>query len=423
MAKVVQTSNNYRNPYRPLPIKLFNAGGRALESFGLFGSLDANTLIEQAKKKTGLTDLGPGFGDGDIFFQAFHKLVQCLNDEAQLTPFGKLIQKTRLVSALSTRLRIQELVRKHVEIQDADLGRVIVIAGLQRTGTTTLHRLIAADPNMRSLLSWEALNPLPLEGEERGKPQKRIKLAQQAEKALAYMAPEFFAIHPVEHDAPEEDILLLDLCFMSQAPEATFHVPTYAKWLEEQDHEPAYRYLKTVLKVLEWHQPNKNWVLKTPHHMEHIDQLLKVFPEATIVQTHRDPQKTTGSFCSMVAHGRGVFSDQVDPVEVAHHWTNKVELMMRRSIETRASAPKERFADVSYYDLLKDPLGEIEKVYQQAGIFLEESSKQAMSVTQSKNKQHRYGKHVYDIADFDLSVGSIEEKYAFYREHYSIPNE
>lgn len=417
------TSNHYQKPYRPIPIKLFNMMGALLQPMGAFGDLNALALMAAAKKKTDLSDFGEGFAEGEIFYQAFITLINALNQEAKLTPFGKLIQKTRFISALSTRLRIADLLKKHPEIKQINLGKIIVIAGLQRTGTTTLHRLIAADPNMRSLVSWEALNPLPFEGEQKGKPEKRIKLAKQAEKALAYMAPEFFAIHPVEHDAPEEDILLLDLCFMSQAPEATFYVPTYAKWLEAQDHEAAYRYLKKVLQVLHWYRPNKNWVLKTPHHMEYIDKIISVFPEATIVQTHRDPQKTTGSFCSMVAHGRGVFSDEVDAKEVAQHWTDKVERMMRLSIEARKNSQKNCFIDISYYDLLKNPINEIEKIYAQAGIYLEASSKQAMSVTKEKNKQHRFGKHVYDIADFGLTVESIEEKYRFYREHYQIPQE
>jgi hypothetical protein len=424
MPNVRETSRVYDKPYRPLPIKLFNFVCRL---FGLNQSLSAEDLLKKAKKQSKLKDFGEGFEEGGLFREAFMTLIDALNNEAKLTPFGVFIQKTRLLAALKTRLRIADLYKNHPELNKVDLGKIIIIAGLQRTGTTTLHRLIAADPDIRSLVSWEALNPLPLEKEKKGEPSKRIKLAQQAEKALAYMAPEFFAIHPVEHDAPEEDILLLDLCSMSQAPEATFYVPTYAKWLEEQDNLPAYEYLKSVLRVLQWYEGKPNWVLKTPHHMEYLEEILKVFPNATIVQTHRDPQKTTGSFCSMVAHGRGVFSDEVDPKEVAQHWLRKVERMMRRSIEVRTKAEKNgqgtRFVDVSYYDLLKNPVTEIENIYERAGIYLETSSKQAMELTNNKNKQHRYGKHIYDIADFGLSKEAIDEKYAFYKDYFRIPSE
>lgn len=416
--KVLETSNNYSDPYRPLPIAIFNACGKTLKPFGFFGDLEVERLMQAAQNKTGLNEYGELW-----FVKPLSHLVKAINKDAKLTPFGLIVQRMRLVDALSARLRVEDLLSKHPEILSQDLGKLVVIAGLQRTGTTTLHRLMAADPNMRSLASWEALNPLPLPGEKNGKPSARIKAAKTAEKGLAYLAPEFFAIHPVEHDAPEEDILLLDLCFMSQAPEATFYVPEYAQWLEEQDHTPAYEYLKTLLKILHWQSPKKNWVLKTPHHMEYLDILLKVFPEATVVQTHRDPQKTTGSFCSMVAHGRGVFSDDVDAKEVARHWVKKVRRMMSLSIEVRKKLGDDNFIDISYYDLIDDPIEQLKSIYQKAGIPFDEKSINAATNTSKKNVQNRYGKHIYHLEDFDLSKEKIESEYGFYREAYAIPNE
>ena len=417
---VKETSTNYDKPFRPLPIALLNSTGRVAQRLGFSSPLNVDKLLAQAKRKAGLTDFGDPW-----FLEPLRVLVNSINQEAELTPFGKLVQKGRLEAALVLRLRIEALLKQHPEIADIDLGKIIIIAGLQRTGTTTLHRLIAADPDMRALYSWEALNPLPLPGEKAGDPQKRLKQAKVAEKGLAYIAPEFFAIHPVEYDAPEEDVMLLDLCFMSQAPEATMHVPTYAAWLEHQDHSKAYEYLRTVLKILTWQRAAKNWVLKTPHHMEYLDVILKVFPEATIVQTHRDPQKTTGSFCSMVSHGRGVFSDDVDAKEVARHWVRKVNRLMKRSIEVREQSDgmHNRFVDVSYYDLLKDPLAEVRRIYQVAGIPFSEDAMQSVNETKKRNVQNRYGKHVYHLQDFDLSREQIEQEYGFYREKYAIPFE
>lgn len=416
--KITETSNHYDNPYRPLPIALLNGIGNMMSTMGLTPKLKIDSLIANAKRKTGLSD----FGD-EWFLEPLRVLIDATNNEAQLTTLGMMIQKGRFEDALANRLRIEAMCKKHPEITDIDLGNIIVIAGLQRTGTTTLHRLLAADPDMRSLISWEALNPAPLENEKPGEPTARIKKAKLAENGLAYLAPEFFAIHPVEFDAPEEDILLLDLSFMTQSPEAIMYVPTYAKWLEENDSTKAYEHLKKTLQVLHFQNPAKNWVLKTPHHMEYLDTLLDVFPKAKIIQTHRDPQKTMGSFCSMVAHGRGVFSDNVDAKEVAHHWSNKVERMMRLSIDVRKQRDSSSFLDVSYYDLVKDPVAELEKIYQFAGIEFTDDARQAVKKTKSKNKQNRYGKHVYDLADFDLSKELIEKQYGFYREQYNIPHE
>ncbi len=298
-----------------------------------------------------------------------------------------------------------------------------MIAGLQRTGTTMLHRLIAADPRARALMSWEALHPAPLPGEGRTGSFRRRAEAKGAELGLRALAPEFFAIHPVESDAPEEDVLLLDHAFTSQAPEATLHVPTYAAWLEGQDMVPAYRWLARALAVLAWQRSGDFWVLKTPNHMENLRELLTVFPDAIIVQTHRDPHATMGSFCSMVAHGRGVFSDHVDAREVGRHWLRKVRRMIDRSLSARAEGAEASCVDVSYYDLLKDPLEEVSRIYAHAGLSLDAPAEAAMRAVLARDVQHRYGRHVYRTRDFGLSPARIEETFADYRARFGIRRE
>jgi hypothetical protein len=177
------------------------------------------------------------------------------------------------------------------------------------------------------------------------------------------------------------------------------------------------------MQVLLWQRPAKYWVLKTPHHMEYLDTLLDVFPEAKIVQTHRDPQKTMGSFCSMVAHGRGVFSDHVDAKEAASHWVRKVRRMIEKSMEIRKQRGEEHFLDVSYYDLLDEPIKELERIYNFAGIEFTDKTATAAKQTTVRNVQHRYGHHRYDLEDFGLSRQEIEKQFAFYRNHYNIPHE
>ena len=392
---------DYEKPYRPLAVAMLNHAGCLC---GLPGPLDAQKMVANANRRAGLRDFGDGW-----FLEPLAVLVDSINAEAELTPLGRWVQKSRLEGALAKRLRVEELLRQQPEIPDIDLGKVIVIAGLQRTGTTTLHRLIGADPQSRELLAWEALDPLPT---PRG---VRITRARMAEQAIAYMAPEFFAVHPIEHDAPEEDILLLDLCFMSQSPEAVMHVPSYSKWLERQDHTKAYAYLRTLLKILHWQRPGRFWVLKTPNHAEYLDVILKVFPEATIVQTHRDPQIAVPSFCSMVAHGRGMLSDRVDTREIASHWTRKMRRMMKRSMEARKRADARRFVDVSYGDLLRDPLGELQRIYRKAGIVFGEVAERAARDALGTQVQHRYGRHVYRLDDFGLTRESVEQCFSFYR--------
>jgi NAD(P)-dependent dehydrogenase (short-subunit alcohol dehydrogenase family) len=405
------TSTDYAHPRRPAPAWLYNRVGAPAR-------LDVEGLLEAARAATGLDD----FGD-PTFRAALSVLVDAIEREAHLHPLGRAIMRGRIVSMLANRLRVEALHRAHPEIQSLEIRRPIVIAGLQRTGTTMLHRLLAADPRARALMSWEALHPAPLPGEgERGSLRRRAA-ARVAELGLRSLAPEFFAIHPVESEAPEEDVLLLDHAFASQAPEATLHVPGYASWLEEQDLVPAYRWLARALAALTWQRAGDFWVLKTPNHMEYLRELRAVFPDAVIVQTHRDPQATMGSFCSMVAHGRGVFSDHVDAREVGRHWLRKVRRMIDRSLSARDEGAEAACVDVSYYDLLADPLAQVRRIYAHAGLGLTPAAEAAMREVLGRDVQHRFGRHVYRTRDFGLSPALIEETFADYRARFAIRRE
>ncbi|HET6333072.1 MAG TPA: SDR family NAD(P)-dependent oxidoreductase, partial [Polyangiales bacterium] len=409
-AKLV-TSTDYVHPKRPAVLRAYNA---------VFdpAALDLERLLDAARRSTGLHDFG------DPFFKTpLAVLIDSIEREARLHAFGRTVIQGRLVGMLENRLRVEQIVRDAPEIESTPILRPIVIAGLQRTGTTLLHRLLAADPQSRALLGWEALRPVPQPGEGRTGSWRRRIGGRLAEIGLYRIAPEFFAVHPVEADSPEEDILLLDHSFTSQASEATMHVPTYAAWLEQQSLLEPYRYLAKMLRVLLWQKPGDFWVLKTPHHMEYLHDLFAVFPDAVIVQTHRDPQATMGSFCSMVAHGRGVFSDLIEPREIGSHWLRKVRRMIDRSLAVRDAGARASFVDVSYYDLIADPLEQVRRIYAHAGRELSAEALAAMQRVLERDTQNRYGKHAYSARDFGLSPTRIEEMFADYRARFGIRHE
>ncbi|MCQ3811515.1 MAG: sulfotransferase [Acidimicrobiia bacterium] len=412
------TSTDYQSPYRPIPIRALNRLGRAGASIGLSGRLDVDKLVKHARRKTGLSD----FGD-DGHLEALRVLVESINDEAQLTPTGLLIQKSRLAGALVQRLRIQDLLKRHPEIDDIDLGTVIVITGLQRTGTTLLHRLIYSHPEIRGISGEEALIPVAATDAPKRTKRSRKRRAMLAERTISYLSPDFMAVHPIDREQPEEDVLLLDLNFMSQSAEAILHVPSYSCWLAEQDHTATYEYFRRVLRVLTWQRPARAWVLKTPHHLEYLDVLLKVFSGATVVQTHRDPRVAVSSFCSMVAHGRGMFSDHVDPTEIGRHWCDKTHRMVEWAMKTRAETPGGRFVDVSYYDLTRDPMTQLQRIYAVSGIDFGDEAKGLAEQYVAANPQNRFGKHHYRLEHFGLSEQIMDETFAVYREAYAIPFE
>jgi hypothetical protein len=394
-----ETSTSYRRPYRPRLVAIAN---RVMPKVG---AMTVEALTDVARRRTKLEDFG-----GDDFREPLAMLLESIEREARLTRVGRFITLERLIGVLANRLRAQS-----AKVPDRGMKPPVVITGLQRTGTTLLHRLLAADPNRRALASWEALNPAPIAG--RGG-DRRIAQAERAERVLRYLAPDFFAVHPVEAHAPEEDVLLLDQSLRSTVPEATLRVPSFARWLEEQDQRPAYETMRSLLLLLSSQRGgDRRWVLKTPHHLEWLDTLFAVFEGARIVWTHRDPVTTIASFCSMIAHGRGVFSDDVDPIEIGRDWSRKVARMVDRALDSR-TRHESAFIDVAYEDLVADPMREVGRIYEALGEALEPAAEEAMRALLATHGQHRFGKHSYRLDDFGLERRELEDRFAAYRARF-----
>ncbi|MEM9667771.1 MAG: sulfotransferase [Pseudomonadota bacterium] len=408
------TRTDYARPYRPLAIKLFNALGGPGAPRGFV----ADRLLTAAQKKTGLTEIS----DAPLM-EPLSRLCTALNTEARLSPFGKIVQRERLMGLLVNRLRLDDLMRRHPEILEQPDPDVLLIAGLARTGTTLLQRSLAADPNARSLPSWEALNPAPMPSEGRGEDHLRKRRGRNATRAMAWLAPDFQTVHPVAYDAPEEDILLLDLTMMSQTAEAVTYVPSYSAWLETQDHTPAYEYLRNVLKTLLWLKPGTHWVLKSPHHAEQLRAVFDVFPKATIIQTHRDPLKTMASCASLMAHAQGLSCDRPDPMAIARHWMRKSILMAGNASSARASNPGRKVVDIYYQDLISNPGASISKIYEAHGSPLTETGLKAAiaaaEAPRSKPEKH----HAYALSDFGLTGDQIRSAFADHMTRFNITDE
>jgi len=389
----------------PWWFRSLNSGWKATYPLGTRVKLDKDKLISRAEKTTGLSNLGKDFWD-----EPLDRMLRSMNEEADLHPVGYFISRERIVNLLANRLRAEYYFTKYPEILEQEVYPVWLIAGLQRTGTTKLQRLLNADPDNRVLSSWEAINPAPFLNEN-SSPRQRIKKARTAEKALKYMAPGFFAIHPVEHLAPEEDILLLDTTFLSTTPEATMHVPSYASWLEKTDQTPAYEYAAKLMKLLQWQRPAKRWILKSPHHLEFMGLADEVFGDVRFIWTHRDPCISIPSFLSMMSHSRALFSNAVSLKQVADHWVRKSTFILEKGIEYRKTQARDKFQDIFYEDLVQDSIAELEKVYGK----MDESLGKKFAEAENNNPPMKYGKHVYSLDDFGLIKEDISEKIPNYR--------
>ncbi|MDX9906993.1 MAG: sulfotransferase [Bacteroidales bacterium] len=431
--------------HRPWWFKALNLAWRSAGKAGFKPDLSKDSLIKAARKSSGLTDLGKDFQD-----EPLDRLLWSIREEARLHPVGAFITRQRMINLLAARLRAEEMFRKNPGILDRPLLPAWVILGLQRTGTTKLHRLLAADESNRVLLSWEAINPVPLdtrnpkletrnpEPETRNlkpetrnlKPEtrnlepetrnleqdKRVAIAKTSENALRLMAPGFFAIHPVEHNAPEEDILLLDTTFMSTTPEATMNVPTYAAWLETTDQSPAYEYMVKLLKLLQWQRPGIRWILKSPHHLEFINLIDKHFDDVHFFWTHREVTECIPSFISMAAHSRVIFSDEAaDGNTIARHWIRKTGYMLRKGLEYRIkNQHKNQFSDIFYNSLVGDSAGVLTGIYSLDGGMTPELLEK-FARAEKNNPMRKYGIHDYSLEDFGVRKEDILKETVDYR--------
>jgi hypothetical protein len=238
---------------------------------------------------------------------------------------------------------------------------------------------------------------------------KRIKIAKLNENALKIMSPGFFAIHPVEHLAPEEDVLLLDVSFLSTTPEAIMHVPSYSDWLVKTDQSPAYEYTVKLLKLLQWQRPAEQWVLKTPHHLEFLNLAHKYFGDVQFIWTHRDVHEAIPSFLSMVAHSRILFSNDVDANEVARHWVRKIGYMLSQAMDYRLkNSRNNHITDVLYKDLVSDSMSVTKRIYHNQNLEIGPELQKIFETTEKSNPRGKYGFHKYAHEDFGIDRDFID---------------
>ena len=376
--------------------------------------INANEILDQAKSETGLSDLGE-----PLFFEGLNKLIDSINNEASLNEIGIQAQPIRIQGLLSNRLRFEDDLKKFPEILDQEIIAPIVIVGLPRTGSTMTHRLLASDPNHTAMLWWEGRYPALLPGEKRGDIEARMELGKAEVDAVVAASPEALDIHPWDYKGADEEILLLEHNFLSTVPESFMALPSYSEWIEEQDHTLAYEDLKKFIQYLQWQNPGrekKRWVLKSPHHLGFIDKMISVFPDAKIIQTHRDPIKTVPSFCSMCANLFEPLTTNFDKVFIGKHWSNKLTRALNHCMNISEQHP-DNFLDLEFLNMIKDPIDEMKKIYEFIGESFGEKTEVAMEAWREENK-HEMGAHKYSLEEYDLTESQINDNFAKYQQKY-----
>ena len=376
--------------------------------------LDSKQIIDVAKNQTNL-----GYFGNPLFLEGFLCLVQSINEEADLNDIGVEAQQHRLIGILANLLRIEDACIQYPEILNEEIKSPIVIVGLPRTGSTMTHRLLASDPRHTAMLWWEGRYPAMLPNEARGHPDERMEMGKAEVEAVMQASPEALTIHPWDYKGADEEILLLEHTFFSTVPESFMRLPTYSKWVESQDHIHAYAQLKIMLQYLQWQNPGrdkKRWVLKSPHHLGFIDKLLKIFPDSKVIQTHRDPLKTVPSFCSMCSNLFEPLTNSYNKNEIGHHWAHKLAKVLNHCMEV-SNLNKENFLNLEFKKMIKDPILEMEEVYNFLDEDFNDQAENAMNAWKEEN-QHEMGAHQYSLEEFGLESSFIDSYFSEYIDQY-----
>ena len=323
-------------PFRPLPIRAFNAAGRGLERLGVRPfSFDPETLLKLASRATSLDDFG-----GQDFRPALQRLTQSLDEDARLNLFGRYFARRQLLELLGHRLRIFEHRKRHPEIAGQRIERPIFITGLPRTGTTLLQALLAEDPAHRTPLSWETDEPCPPAQSQTCASDPRIARTEKRFGQLRQLAPGFQAIHPIGALMPQECIVLTAPEFMSLRFEMCFDVAGYQRWFFEHDMSSAYRFHRIFLQHMQAEMAAERWVLKSPGHLGPLDALFAEYPDAIVIQTHRDPVRIVPSIASLEYVMRQIASDDLRPQQIGRQMLWLWSSMLEQGMPSRKNHPE-----------------------------------------------------------------------------------
>lgn len=378
--------------------------------------LDREELLAQARARAGLQD----FGD-EWFFEPMDHFIDAANKEAGLTPEGVGGVVESIVKGLVDRLRMVEDIKRHPEILDEEVKVAGIILGLPRTGSTIFHRLLASAPGMTAIRWFECQNYAPFPGETPGSAMpERHAYAQAVIDGWLQLSPELASIHPLDPDGPDEEIIILGQLFVSTMIEGMSHVPSFAKWLDTYDQSRGHEDLKTILKYLQWQDPSRRgskWVLKSPSNLPYAELAAKAFPEALLIMTHRDPVDTVPSYISMMV-ALYKLSAKLDEKQVAAFWFPRLAQWMEMFQAARAKIGEDRFIDIDYREVTREPLAQAERVLTRMGVPIDERVNAALAEFMAGNKREQRPAHAYSLERFGLTEDMIRDAFADYRARY-----
>jgi Sulfotransferase family len=374
--------------------------------------IDPGGMVERARDQAGLEDFG-----GSLWREGLDRLADSLNAEADLNQMGEEILGSRLEMLLVNRLRIVAERTAHPDIGDEAVGGPLCIIGLPRTGTTALSNLLATDPQIRSIRTWESSAPVPPPESDTEETDPRIAETERGLETMHQFFPRMRSLHFQTATGPTECQDLLGMDFRTEHFNGMARVPTYSAWVRDCDMSSTYLFHRQTLQLLQWHCPPRFWHVKTPVHMLALDDLRDVYPGSTFVWTHRDPAAVLGSVCSLIAYTRSWGSDRSDPLELGREQLDVWAEAVRRALVFRSRIGEAWFADVTFDALQSDPVAALQGAYDRLGLDFG-PARGPIEAWARAHPPREHGVHQFHLEEFGLDADRVRERFATYLERF-----
>ncbi|MBS0577875.1 MAG: sulfotransferase [Proteobacteria bacterium] len=382
--------------------------------------LTVDAVLAAARVRTGLTDFGP-----DDFRERLALLCEEWDGDRVLTGLHRGVLFGYLSRYASNRLLIHDTIKRHPEILDVRIDRPVIVTGLPRSGTTHLVNLLAADARFHSLPLWQSYEPVPLPGEAMlpDGTDPRYARCAAAWEGMKQVTPLLASMHPMEPDHIHEELELMGPDFASYNFEWLSKSPRWGAHYASHDQTPHYRYLKQVLQLLQWQrqQQGRRWVLKCPQHLEQLPALLKVFPDAIVVFTHRDPVAVIQSTVTMQAYTQRIQRPSIEIEWLRDYWVARIERLLRACVRDRSLVPAERSVDCPFHLFMRDPWSILAQVYEKAGLAVTAEARASLDTFLSAHPRGKAGQVLYDLKrDFAVDPEQLRERFGFYFERFEV---
>jgi hypothetical protein len=381
--------------------------------------LSIEAVQTAASDATGLDDWGP-----DDWKERLGVWFDEMNADDNRTNLGRMTLYQDCVRYAKTRLRINALLKEHPEIHDQEIKQPIIVVGLPRSGTTHLVNLIASDQRLRSMPLWEGQEPVPDPKEKPGPDgvDPRWTRCNKIWDSMRTSSPLIASMHPMEPDHIHEELEFMLPDFTSYTLEWISQCPKWRDYYSAHDQTPHYQgALLTGLKILQWVKPRERWVLKCPQHLEQLGPLMKTFPDATIVMTHRDPVSVIQSAITMQTYSARMNYKHVDPQWYLEYWHDRVGRLLTASVRDRDLLPSDRTIDVPFHEFMADDVGMIEKIYEVAGLPMTNEARKNLDNYMLAHPRGKAGQVIYDLRkDFDANPAELRKAFDFYADKFPM---